>query len=135
MKEAIWREDAEKKLKNAFAILVHIDEKGYPNPIIVEASDLLKEIPSADVVERKGTHNVVAQINIDTDEILERLKNEYEIEERKRGEWVWMNERKNQHKCSQCGEVAFAWYSELEDMVEELFDYCPNCGADMRGAE
>ena len=56
----------------------------------------------------------------------------YKYEELKRGKWVWGNEKKSWHKCSVCGESAYSYYDELDDDVEELFDYCPYCGADMK---
>lgn len=59
----------------------------------------------------------------------------YRYEELKRGKWIWGNEKKSWHKCSVCGEQAYSYYDELADDVEELFDYCPNCGADMRERE
>ena len=52
---------------------------------------ILKDIPDADVVERK------------------------------RGEWV---RRGNEMKCCKC---QFIYYSNHDD-----FNFCPNCGADMR---
>jgi len=65
------------------------------------------------------------------------LKNRIRELEAKRpqGEWIWGNEKKSWHKCSVCGEQAYSYYDELADDVEELFDYCPNCGARMKGAD
>ena len=40
----------------------------------------------------------------------------------KRGRWI---RRHNEMKCSKC---QFIYYSNHDD-----FNYCPNCGADMRG--
>lgn len=51
------------------------------------------------------------------------------------GKWIWGNEKKSWHKCSVCGGQAYSYYDELADNVEELFDYCPNCGARMKGAD
>lgn len=47
------------------------------------------------------------------------------IEERKKGKWI-------RGKCDQCGAHAPFW-----PMASTYYesDYCPNCGADMRGDE
>lgn len=54
------------------------------------------------------------------------------IEERKTGKWIAVDDAYNRisGKCSACG-----WEAHLyEDDVVGM-DYCPNCGADMRGEE
>ena len=59
------------------------------------------------------------------------------VEERKRGEWVgnheigiFSNPDSITYKCSECGYSVYTLYGE-----PELTNYCPNCGADMRGEE
>jgi hypothetical protein len=55
--------------------------------------------------------------------------------ERKKGKWIWCGDK---HVCSECDEFALCdAYDVLEtgEYQEELSDYCPNCGADMRGKE
>ena len=70
-------------------------------------TDMLSDIPSADVVERK------------------------------RGEWIKDNvvltsmPPQYQYHCSLCGKTAFTY----NNGIQYLSDCCPNCGADMRGAE
>ena len=59
--------------------------------------------------------------------------------ERKRGEWiVWggmdIPENHGKHKCSVCGEFAPVRY-EKPLIKENLSNFCPNCGADMRGGD
>lgn len=49
------------------------------------------------------------------------------IEERKKGKWVIEPDRTVMH-CNVCG-WAFEYYAGLE----EEWNYCPYCGADMRG--
>lgn len=62
------------------------------------------------------------------------------IEERKTGKWIDTTQG-DHYKCSCCGTRAAFWFNEENssgwerDMSEWLSDYCPNCGADMRGDE
>ncbi len=51
--------------------------------------------------------------------------------ERKKGEWIRLDEYPDDEslKCSECGVVLEDW------TMGAFFNYCPNCGADMRGEE
>ena len=57
--------------------------------------------------------------------------------ERKRGVWIKDNvvltsmPPQYQYCCSLCGKTAFTYTNG----IQYLSDYCPNCGADMRGVE
>lgn len=67
-------------------------------------------------------------------EIREMLESE---PERKKGQWYKANgvmppEHFGRHRCSICD--AFAMH-DWKHHREELTDFCPNCGADMRGDE
>lgn len=44
-----------------------------------------------------------------------------------RGEWI---DYKDEHQCSICRDVVVIDYPVWE---RERYDFCPNCGADMRG--
>ena len=51
------------------------------------------------------------------------------------GEWVCKdldNFRKVEVKCSECGWIGIENYDSYVDPSD--FNYCPNCGADMRGS-
>lgn len=75
---------------------------------------VLKSMPSVTPPKK-----VVAQINIDTEELIERIKEEYEITN-KVGEWIYGN---GHGECSVCKhERQYGWDN-----------YCGNCGAKMRG--
>lgn len=64
---------------------------------------------------------VVAQINIDTENLIERIKEEYEITD-KVGEWIYGN---GHGECSVCKhERQYGWDN-----------YCGNCGAKMKGMD
>ena len=57
----------------------------------------------------------------------------------KKGHWiVWggmdIPENHGRHKCSECGEFAPVRY-EKPLIKENLSNFCPNCGADMRGEQ
>ena len=56
----------------------------------------------------------------------------------KSGEWIedtktYAGDHLSNYKCSLCGEIAGSWVQGLTQ--DKLFKFCPNCGADMRGAE
>lgn len=49
--------------------------------------------------------------------------------DRPHGEWIGLDE------CSVCGKQAIDFIDGYVDGVEYLPNFCPNCGADMRGEE
>lgn len=48
----------------------------------------------------------------------------------KKCQWVW---RGNHYVCSKCDEWAMTRTDEDGDEIDILSNFCPNCGADMRG--
>ena len=60
------------------------------------------------------------------------------IEERKTGKWIdgkvkhiENGELRNVRECSECGSSYFVY--DNYNSVDEIPNFCPNCGADMRG--
>lgn len=59
--------------------------------------------------------------------------------ERKRGRWIAVTEDDDVYKriCSCCGREAFFQNDDPDELYDggryELSDFCPHCGADMRG--
>ena len=51
-------------------------------------------------------------------------------EERPQGEWKHNNF--DEHYCNKCGNFAL-WSEEADGYYEVQSNFCPNCGADMRG--
>lgn len=51
------------------------------------------------------------------------------IELRKTGKWIPVTNGRGGHECDQCHNYAPAWQTG----EERLTDYCPNCGAEMKG--
>lgn len=54
-----------------------------------------------------------------------------EYTEPKRGEWIWQSSMigsftERRYKCSNCG------YGVVTQREEPRYNFCPNCGADMR---
>ena len=60
---------------------------------------------------------------VDINELETIINEQPTIEERKTGEWIELDFTEAwEYKCDQCGRL-----SDFKD------NYCPNCGADMRG--
>ena len=81
--------------------------------------ECFSDIPSADVVESEEMDTIVQTIVA-----LERMGNK-----RKRGEWQKKEKRgamttHTEYHCSEC-----------QTIMGARWNYCPNCGTDMRGAE
>ena len=61
-----------------------------------------------------------------------------DVRENVKGEWIDTTSGEH-YKCSHCGALAPIWIDESnsceydKDISEWLSDFCPNCGADMRG--
>ena len=59
--------------------------------------------------------------------------------EQKRGKWIAVTEDGDVYKriCSCCGQEAFFQNDDPDELYDggryELSDFCPRCGADMRG--
>jgi len=47
--------------------------------------------------------------------------------ERHRGEWIEDGHERGFSECSKCGYIA------VSVLTERLYNFCPNCGAEMRG--
>ena len=50
---------------------------------------------------------------------------------RRKGHWIEVTNGRGGHECDKCHGYAPSY----QDGSEYLTDFCPNCGADMRGTE
>lgn len=82
---------------------------------------------------------VVCDSNTATEPIRRALKKDAETytmaiealrQERPKGRWELLNDDWNVYRCTACGEE---WTLEAGEPKENNMNYCPNCGADMRG--
>ena len=96
--------------------------------IAFEIRKKIRMIPSAEPVTK-----VVAEVHVDSDEIVERIKEEYDLKE---GKWeecqVFDNDdgiidQWQSARCTECGKIHTTPYMYYFD----YFNFCPNCGAKM----
>lgn len=74
--------------------------------------------------EYKGRYDVVTAYDI---------ANAPTVGTKRTGHWELCG---NHHLCSECDEWALTKWNEDEcDEVDVLTDFCPSCGADMRGEQ
>lgn len=133
--DLIRRSDAIEALRKLGHEVVVID-KVCSLGVAQEFIDVIRAIPSA-------PPKVVAQITFDEEklreivkEAVERFKEEYEITDRPQGEWIEKNvDDVKITVCSNCDkEPTFThYYGSCGNY--SLSDFCPNCGADMRGKD
>ena len=55
----------------------------------------------------------------------------YKLESRPKGKWIEVTNGRGGHECSNCHEYAPSYMSG----DEHLSDFCPYCGAHMKGAD
>lgn len=107
-----------------------------------ETHDKCTETHACDLVDRQEAIKVATRFRVTPGgEIFEAIRMAVKTEleqlpaaqpERKKGHWIEVNDYYNRisGKCSACG-----WESHLyEDDVVGM-NFCPNCGADMRGEQ
>ena len=90
-------------------------------------------VPTNDIISRQAVKEWLYRWEgyIDKDMIARMQYRVIDIPsaERKKGEWMRLGEYPDGEslKCSECGVVLEDW------VMGAFFNYCPNCGADMRG--
>ena len=105
--------------------------------------DLISRQAAIDAICKEGTrlerNGTVAMCEIKQwcIDLLERLPSAQP--ERKKGKWIvgtvehkYTHEHRDARQCSECGAMYFH-YARQEDIEDVVPNFCPNCGADMRG--
>ena len=123
MSDLIKREDA---IAKTFCTAV----SGVPTMVV-----LLNDIKALPSIDSKT--KVVAQVTFDEDklreivhEAVEQIKEEYDIVDRPKGEWFKDDE--GTFICSACGS---GYKDQPTLMGKPMFEWCPLCGARMKGAD
>ena len=93
--------------------------------IAFEIRKKIRMIPSADT-----PYKVLAHIDLDPNEVVERMKN-LQIEVNSK-EGKWFKDDEGTFICSCCGN---GYKDQPTCMGKPLFEYCPICGAKMKGAD
>ena len=86
-----------------------------------------------DLISRQAAIDAVMEC-YDNDELFEVYEwklNELPAIQQKKGRWIPVTNGRGGHECDQCHEYAPSYQSG----EEHLSDFCPNCGADMRGEQ
>ena len=120
-------------------VIVHMLEKQYDNDRVEEAVEIaieaLKAQPCVDVVSREAVKELYCMICMETNICYQSKENCKDLKlfdrlpsvqpERAKGEWVKL---KVGYGCPFCSLAT-------NQRGIELYRFCPNCGADMRGGE
>lgn len=121
-KDLISRADAIKAVAS-ITMSIHLSEV---------ICDKLLALPSADAVSREFYVDAV-KANIGLVIENSKLKEQIESADAVQGEWIY-DHHNDEHTCSVCGKKALCDdYVGIDWQMEVLSDYCPNCGAIMKG--
>lgn len=90
---------------------------------------ILEKIPAADIKDMGGQAYVLVKLS----QVFNVIDNQPTIEpERKKGEWIDQDDGAFYPiECSECRKIPL--FDAYGDYV--LSNFCPNCGADMRGEQ
>ena len=90
-----------------------------------ESVEAIKRLPSV----QPSRTQMVDKSNFDIRQYRADLDSAYEcgkasVQPSRKGQWIESDVYENIYNCSKCGSAGY-----------DTFNFCPNCGADMRGAE
>ena len=81
----------------------------------------------SDLIERGDAIKALYKYNFVTKEVIEREIMSIPSADRPRGEWIEQEDDYHHYwECSECG---------MGVGLDDIRNFCPNCGADMRGKD
>ena len=106
---------------------------------VKEIVDALKQEPCDDAISRESIHRKLALIMNDhplegyEDEqlLLWAVEDEPSVQPSRKGHWIQIDYQRGKFECSECHTQGYVDTC----MYEPKWNFCPNCGADMRGKE
>ena len=66
--------------------------------------------------------------------LFDRINNLTPVQPSRKGHWKW-NDEIDRYVCDKCGKSSGLRKEMVESGEYQLSNFCPNCGADMRGVE
>lgn len=80
----------------------------------------------------KAMAKAIGHIVYDAEAVSQHVMNSIPAAEPKQGEWTIFDEESNTYECTICGEP---WTLIEGTPKENYMNFCPNCGAKMKGAD
>lgn len=131
-------------IKRSDAIKVTWEEPTYTDPlnVLTEVRDRIEAIPPADRPQEiiyGNEHNCImtmfgecsyAETGCGDCAVVEKVRKALSAD-RPQGEWIEVTNGRGGHECSNCHDYAPSYMNG----DEHLSDFCPQCGARMKGAD
>ena len=133
--EKKWNERIEREKAKGMIIL-----PPYFTPLLVpnDVEVKIEQEPCDDAISREAVieltfnePNYTDALNVLT-EIRDKVKELPSVQPSRKGHWIKSDIPNEEYVCSKCGGAC--WYYDYQGAVAKS-NFCPNCGADMRGAE
>ena len=122
-------------LKKVILNLPNDNPSYYYTGDLLDRERVLDEIDNAPTVEPRieyGADGQPYRLFMSGGQVVPDMLQGWRYEERPHGEWITSKIDGEKYNCSECG--GSCWYYDYQGNVSKS-NFCPNCGADMRGKE
>ena len=94
-----------------------------------------KQETSGDLISRDAVLDLVADYDLSMGQVVRGIHALPSVnpQEPKTGHWIMSDDGLYRPICDKCGAHPWKGYIPTVEEAIEVFKYCPNCGADMRG--